>query len=82
MAYTRFELRMEFLIKRKDGDWFDLHRDQFDETLRPSSYLSKRVSGVGDHRIEFDGCEVLFSYEEPGILVSFECRTSPRTRRR
>ena len=74
VAYTRFELRMEFLIKRKDGDWFDLHRDQFDETLRPSSYLSKRVSLMA---VKFS-----FRTKSRASLSRLNARTSPRTRRR
>jgi len=64
---------MEFLIKRTDGDWFNLHSSQFDEALCPSSYPSNRVQGWGSHRIEIDGCQVSFSYEDPGILVCFDC---------
>lgn len=28
--------RMEFLLRRTDVEWFDFHRDQFGEVLRPS----------------------------------------------
>ncbi len=68
---------MEFLIKRTDGDWFDLRQQQFDEALRPSSYSSNRIPGWGDHRIVVEGCEVSFSYEDPGIQVVFECPDFP-----
>ena|SRR5882724_9348124 len=30
---------MEFLIKRTDGDWFNLHSSRFDEALLPSLTL-------------------------------------------
>ena len=63
---------MEFLIKRTDGDWFDLHASRFAEVLRPSSFASRPVEGWGDHRIEVRGCPVSFSYEDPGIQICFD----------
>jgi hypothetical protein len=63
---------MEFLIRRSDGDWFDLHTNRFEEVLRPSSFESRPVHGWGDHRIEVRGCPISFSYEDPGIQVCFE----------
>ncbi len=63
---------MEFLIRRSDGDWFDLDASRFDAVLRPSSFPSRRVQGWGDHRIEVYGCPVSFSFEDPGIQVCFE----------
>jgi hypothetical protein len=63
---------MEFLLRRTDGEWFDLRREQFGEVLRPSSYASRVVGGWGDHRIQVDGVHVAFSFEDPGIQVSFD----------
>ena len=63
---------MEYLIRRTDGEWFDLAPDQYDAALRPSSLASRRVEGWGDHRIEVGGVEVSFSYEDPGIQVTFK----------
>lgn len=63
---------MEYLIRRTDGEWFDLGPDQYDSALRPSSIPSRRVEGWGDYRIEVGGVEVSFSYEDPGIQVCFE----------
>jgi len=63
---------IEFLIKRTDGDWFDLHTSRCGEVLRPSSFPSHPVEGWGNHRIEIRGCQISFSYEDPGIQVSFE----------
>jgi|SRR5215208_6152231 len=71
---------MEFLIKRTDGEWFDLRKDRFNEILRPTSMLSKTIQGWGDHRIEVLGCAVAFSYEDVGIQVSFEGKDIPETR--
>jgi hypothetical protein len=62
----------EFLIRRSDGEWFDLDPCQFVEALRPSTMSSRPITGSGDHRIEVDGEEISFSYEDPGIQVSFE----------
>jgi hypothetical protein len=63
---------MEFLIRRADGEWFDLHKRQFPEAFVPSSFPSKPVEGWGDYRIEINGCQISFSYEDPGIQVCFE----------
>jgi len=63
---------MEDLIRRSDGEWFDLGPDQYDSTPRPSSMPSRRVGGRGDDRIEVGGVEVNFSSEDPGIQVPFE----------
>lgn len=65
-------MALEFLIKRTDGEWFDLHHDQFAAVLRPKSFPSEAVEGWGDHRIKVEGCEIAFSYEDPGIQVIFE----------
>jgi hypothetical protein len=62
----------EFLIRRIDGEWFELHARRFAEVLRPTTMPSQPVSGWGDHRIEVDGEEISFSYEDPGIQVIFE----------
>ncbi|MCC6537666.1 MAG: hypothetical protein IT162_08970 [Bryobacterales bacterium] len=68
---------MEFLIRQRDGGSLNLHAHEFEETLRPSSHASISVPGFGDHRIKVDGCEVSFSHEDPGMLVSFECSAFP-----
>lgn len=63
---------MEFLIRRSDGEWFNLHANRFEEVLRPSSFATQSVQGWGDHRIEVRGCPISFSFEDPGIQVCFE----------
>jgi hypothetical protein len=63
---------MEYLIRRSDGEWFDLHADRYAAALRPSSMPNRPVEGWGDHRIEVSGVEISFSYEDPGIQVTFE----------
>lgn len=62
----------EFLIKRTDGDWFDLPHNQLPAVLHPNSVPYKTVPGWGCHRIEVLSCEVSFSDEDPGIAVCFE----------
>jgi len=64
--------KREYLIRRTDGEWFDLDHTRFAEVLRPTSLPSKPVPGWGDHRIRVKGFEVSFSYEDPGIQVVFE----------
>jgi hypothetical protein len=63
---------MEFLIRRMDGDWFDLHYGRFPDVLHPDSFPSEQISGWGDHRIRVLGEEIAFSHEDPGIQVIFE----------
>ena len=63
---------MEYMIRTCDGDWFNLHRDSFTEVLKPKSFASQLAAGWGDHRIKTEGVEVSFSYEDPGIQVTFE----------
>lgn len=63
---------IEYMIRRRGGDWFDLHRDDYAAVLRPESFQSRPVSGWGDHRIECGNVEISFAYEDPGIQVSFE----------
>jgi hypothetical protein len=62
----------EFLITRPDGNTISLHKSKFLEVLKPASFPSKQVSGKGEHRIAVNGCEISFTYEDPGILVRFE----------
>ncbi len=63
---------MEDLIRRSDGEWFDLSPDLYDSTPRPSSMPSRDVGGRGDDRIEVGEVEVNFSSKDPGIQVPFE----------
>ena len=63
---------MEFLIRREDGDWFDLQYEQFQAVLRPTSFESETIEGWGDHRICVGTMEISFSCEDPGIQVTFD----------
>lgn len=68
---------MEFLIKRTDGDWFSLHKDNFSQVLRPKSVQSEPCEGWGDYRIKISEGYISFSFEEPGLQISFEQYTGP-----
>ena len=63
---------IEYLIRRTDGEWFDLPATRFGEALWPSSFASERVQGWGNWRIRCEGTEISFSDEDPGIQVSIE----------
>ena len=63
---------MDFLIKRTDGEWFDLPASEFARALAPRTLGSEVIAGCGDHRIRVSGVEVSFSYEDPGFQVTFE----------
>jgi hypothetical protein len=62
----------EYLIRRADGDWFDIPAPRAAEAYRPTSFASERVDGWGDWRIRCEGVEISFSYEDPGIQVCIE----------
>lgn len=62
----------EYLLKRTDGKWFDVGPKNFEITLVPSSLPWHKVEGWGDFRITVKGCDISFSYEDPGIQVVFE----------
>ena len=61
---------IEYLIKRTDGEWFEFPSGS--DPYRPVTIPFKKVEGWGDGRIEIDGCQISFSYEDPGIQVSFQ----------
>jgi hypothetical protein len=62
----------EYLIRRTDGEWFDLPFGRWPEVMRPNSISSHPVEGWGNHRIEVEGVAVAFSDEDPGVHISFE----------
>lgn len=62
----------EFLIRRKDKEWFDFPFEEYPEILRPIQTSSKQVTGWGSHRIQVEGEEISFSDEDPGFQVTFE----------
>ncbi|MEA2697204.1 MAG: hypothetical protein QOI66_1475 [Myxococcales bacterium] len=60
---------IEFLVKRTDGDWFDLQAgsNPYRPKTVPYEPLGKDGSGI-----LIEGCEVWFSFEDPGIQISFD----------
>jgi hypothetical protein len=68
---------LEFLIKPTEVERFDLHRTRFADVLRPNSFTSTEVQGLGDHRISVGDTEISFSFEVAGIQVSFEKGSIP-----
>lgn len=62
---------MEFLIRRTDGEWFDLHSNRFEEVLRPNSFSSRKVQGNAGYCIEVDNCIIEMNYEMPGLQIIF-----------
>jgi hypothetical protein len=65
-------LNGEYLLRRTDGEWFDVGPKNFERTLVPKLMPWCKVDGWGDFRIEVSGCPISFSYEDPGIQVVFE----------
>ena len=63
---------MEFLIRRIDGEWLDLHKDHFQEVLKPKRPPTTPCPGSGDHCIELPNGRVVFVFEDLGLHVIFE----------
>ena len=63
---------MEFLIRRTDGEWFSLHKDHFQEVLKPKRPPTESCLGNGDHCIELPNGQVVFAFEDAGLHVIFE----------
>ena len=62
----------EYLIRRTDGEWFDLHRDAYGSVfLRPKTD-DRQVEGHGDYRFIRDGVEIEVNYEDPGLHIIVE----------
>jgi hypothetical protein len=61
----------EYLIRSNESDWFELRKDDFSQALRPINFESEPITGWGDHRIKIEGVEISFSYEDPGIQITF-----------
>ncbi len=66
---------IEYLLKRTDGDWFDT--GDMSAVCRPSTIAFETIDGWGDARIRIGACDVAFSYEDPGIQISFEGKIDP-----
>jgi hypothetical protein len=62
----------EFLIRRTDGEWFDLHRDQFATVFHLEARRTRVVEGPGDHCVAIEETRVSISYEDPGLHLVFE----------
>jgi hypothetical protein len=63
---------VEYLIRRTDGEWFEIPFGQYPEILRPIRIASKCIEGWGSHRIEVEGEEISFSDEDAGYQIVFE----------
>ena len=73
VGFTRMSRNnMEFLIRRTDGEWFSLHKDHFQEVLKPKHPRTEPCRGNGDHCIEFPDAQVVFAFEDSGLHVIFE----------
>ena len=59
---------IEFLVKRTDGDWFDLPVGS--GAYRPKTVPYEAV-GTDEQAIRIGECEVSFSFEDPGIQICF-----------
>jgi hypothetical protein len=64
---------VEFLIRRTDpeGEWFDVSAADTPGVLRPTTVSSHIVPGFGHLRLLVHGVEVSFTFEDPGIQISF-----------
>lgn len=62
-------MMLEYLIRRTDEEWFLIHTNHYEKILRPQTFPAKTIEGWGDHRIETTGCEIGFSFEDPGVQL-------------
>jgi hypothetical protein len=63
---------MEFLLTREDGQTLLLDSSQYAAVLKPTSMACRQVTGWGAHRIEVQGCPIVFGFEPTGITVTFQ----------
>jgi hypothetical protein len=63
---------MEFLIAREDGQPLLMDASHYAAVLKPNSMPCRQVSGWGAHRIEVQGCPIVFGFEQEGITVTFQ----------
>jgi hypothetical protein len=63
---------MEFLILREDGEALVLDPALYAAVLRPNTYSHRPVAGWGAHRIEVQGCPIVFGFGDDGITVTFQ----------
>lgn len=62
----------EFLIRRTDGEWFDLHIDRYPDLFLRDDTTDRRVDGPGDFRFQRSGVEVEVNYEDSGFHILIE----------
>ena len=63
---------LEYLIRRTDGDWFDLGVADVPNVFHPNSMPWTVDEKWDGQLIKVAGCDVSFSYEEPGLQISFK----------
>ncbi len=61
---------MEYIIKRTDGDWFDLDKNKMGDVF----YIEggQLFEGRGDYCLKTKSGMLTVSYEDPGLQVAFE----------
>jgi hypothetical protein len=62
---------VEFLIRRTDGEWFDLPRDRFEAVFRPPSRQLEVAIGAGDLCLLSGATSISIVYDDPGLHVTF-----------
>jgi hypothetical protein len=67
---------LEYLIKRTDGEWFDLQPVDFADVCCPTSFDWEPIDAGDDWRIRTQGAEISFIYEDAGIHVTVEGKLS------
>ncbi len=62
---------IEYLIKPTRSEWFNFPQDS--SPYHPLNMPYQKMEGdLGGARIRVEECEISFSYEDPGIQVSFD----------
>ena len=63
---------MEYLIRRTDGDWFDLHADRHADVFLRVGSDDTQVPDSGDFCFKRDGVEVQVNGEIAGLHIIIE----------
>lgn len=66
----------EYIIRKTDGEEFDIPYSRWGEVYRPNSVESIIVEGSGLVRFRLLDCAVAFYPEMPGTHIVFECKST------
>ena len=63
---------IEYIIKRTDGEWFNLNISLYPKVFSSKKYNLKPTQGIGDYCLSFNDKLIEISYEYPGLQFAFK----------